>query len=136
MILFVPEFFCKISRFDNFRLFVLPDLKSTILKSRHHTIRELRNDILNSSLVTDMIDGIMSKSVGHDGLSILMIRMCCPYILPFFTHILNCIIEHRFSDRWKHASIIPLSKINNSKELKDLKPISVLSEISKILHPN
>lgn len=85
-------------------------------------------------VVASVIDGIKSTSTGQDGLGIQMIRMCCPYILPFLTNIINsCIIECKFPSKWKHASIIPLPKTSHPEELKDLRPISVLPAMSKIL---
>lgn len=44
-----------------------------------------------------------------------------------------CITNSVFSSIWKKAYIIPLGKIKNPKNFKDLRPISILPIISKIL---
>lgn len=60
--------------------------------------------------------------------------MCCPFITPFVTHIINsCILANTFPDSWKRALIIPIPKKNNIQDIKDLRPISILPTLSKIL---
>lgn len=63
-----------------------------------------------------------------------MIQLCCPYIVPFLTHIINCcLFEGIFPDKWKIACVVPLAKISTPNEFKDLRPISILSVLSKVL---
>ena len=56
-----------------------------------------------------------------------------------FLDILNNSIElHKFPDEWKKATVIPLPKINNPKQVSDFRPISLLplpgNIIEKLLH--
>ncbi|KAH1015908.1 hypothetical protein HUJ04_007219 [Dendroctonus ponderosae] len=46
---------------------------------------------------------------------------------------LNLTKENKYPDLWKRAVILPLPKVSNPKELKDLRPISILPAVSKIL---
>nr|CAI5840148.1 unnamed protein product [Callosobruchus analis] len=63
-----------------------------------------------------------------------MLLYCCPKIIPFITHIVNeCILRNYFPVRWKHALIMPLPKISQPSELKDLRNISILPTLSKVL---
>lgn len=63
-----------------------------------------------------------------------MILLCCPQILPYLTHIINHCLEFGvFPDNWKRAIIYPIPKIKNPFEFKDLRPISVLPTLSKLL---
>lgn len=90
--------------------------------------------LVDSDDISKLINNIKSTSTGQDGLNITMIRMCCPFVLPFITHIINsCIFTKTFPISWKYASVIPIAKNTDPKNFKDLRPISVLPTLSKIL---
>lgn len=90
-------------------------------------------ELTDEDTISKIIFAISSKSSGSDGLTIKMIKLCCPYILKYLVHILNsCILENTFPDAWKHAYVIPLPKVANPKQYSDLRPISLLSVLSKI----
>ncbi|CAH0559663.1 unnamed protein product [Brassicogethes aeneus] len=77
---------------------------------------------------------IKSKAVGSDGISIGMLLFCCPFIIPVLTHIINyCIETSSFPKGWKLSYITPIPKVRCPTELKDLRPISILPTMSKIL---
>lgn len=84
--------------------------------------------------VQKILYNIKTNAQGHDGFNIKLILMCCPTILPFLTHIINvCLKESVFPDSWKEALVKPVPKINNPEEFKDLRPISILPVLSKVL---
>lgn len=84
--------------------------------------------------VQKILYSIKSNATGHDGLSIKLLLMCCPLILPFVTHIINvCLDECIFPNAWKQALVQPIPKKHIPEELKDLRPISVLPTLSKVL---
>lgn len=84
--------------------------------------------------VLKAITGIKSGSEGVDGISIYILKLCCPFILPFITHIINyCILHSVFPKCWKEALIVPLPKVPTPREYRDLRPISILSSVSKVL---
>ncbi|XP_050516097.1 uncharacterized protein LOC126890962 [Diabrotica virgifera virgifera] len=77
---------------------------------------------------------IKSKSTGSDLLTIDMILMCCPFIVRYVTDIINtCLANNVFPDAWKIARVLPIPKIKEVKELGELRPISLLPVLSKVL---
>lgn len=83
--------------------------------------------------VLGAINQLKSNASGADGLSVQMIRLCCPVIVPFLTHIYNaCIDNSVFPSNWKVATVLPLPKVNNPVNFSDLRPISLLSVLSKV----
>ena len=63
-----------------------------------------------------------------------MILFCCPLIIPYLTNIVNCCIEKKyFPTSWKIANIMPLPKTKKPVEYKDLRPISILPILSKLI---
>lgn len=95
--------------------------------------------ILKFSKVDEMIvlthlTAIKSKATGSDGVQLEFLKLCCPFLLPYLTHLINFCIEHSaFPLDWKHANITPLPKTDLPVNFKDLRPISVLPALSKVL---
>ena len=93
-------------------------------------VEELRKEIKNiKNFKSSGIDNVASK-VLKDAFFILDEQ---------FLYILNKSIElHKFPDEWKKATVIPLPKINNPKQVSDFRPISLLplpgKIIEKLLH--
>lgn len=84
--------------------------------------------------VHNAIFKIKSDAYGIDNISIKMIKYCCPFIEKYITHIVNCCIEKNyFPSNWKCALVTPLQKNSNPQTFSDLRPISILPAISKIL---
>lgn len=88
---------------------------------------------VSEDTVFQLILSQKSKSVGLDGLSSEILRLCCPFLLPYITHIINFCISHSvFPSAWKIAKIIPLPKVNKPEQFSELRPISILPTICKI----
>lgn len=84
--------------------------------------------------VLKVISSIKSKATGVDGINISVILMTLPFLLPYYTHIINfCLLHSVYPELWKKARVIPLPKRNNPACFNDLRPISVLPTMSKIL---
>lgn len=62
-----------------------------------------------------------------------MVNLCLSRLLPIVTHIVHFCITNSVYPSWKKAHIIPLGKIKSPETFKDLRPISILPVISKIL---
>lgn len=61
---------------------------------------------------------IESGAAGSDGVSLKMLRLCVPYILPQLIHLFNsCLLDGQFPEIWKESRIRPLPKISNPKTL-------------------
>ena len=91
-------------------------------------------EVVSEEVVASLLLNIKSKSVGADGITLQMLCYCCPYALPYITHIINfCIQESTFPSCWKTAIVIPLPKTPNPSTYNDLRPISILPVLSKVL---
>uniref|UniRef100_A0A6P7HE79 Uncharacterized protein LOC114347572 n=1 Tax=Diabrotica virgifera virgifera TaxID=50390 RepID=A0A6P7HE79_DIAVI len=90
--------------------------------------------VIDELKVYEKILSIKSNASGHDNINITMILYCCPYILPFITHIFNfCLQKSIFPSVWKESKVIPLPKTDSPIDYNELRPISILCTFSKIL---
>nr|CAI5868891.1 unnamed protein product [Callosobruchus analis] len=63
-----------------------------------------------------------------------MTKLCVPLILPFVKHIINfCIVNSVYSASWKNAVVIPLPKKSVVEDYKDLRAVSILPVLSKLI---
>ena len=77
---------------------------------------------------------IDSNAVGSDNISRAMIVPLIDLLAPVIAKILNTSISSGiFPSSWKDAHVIPLPKKANPVNFSDLRPISILSFISKVL---
>lgn len=75
-----------------------------------------------------------TNAAGNDGLNLDMLNLTLPYTLQIITSIVNTSIEtNTFPDAWKCAVVRPLPKVSNPNSFKDLRPISILPCLSKVL---
>ena len=69
-----------------------------------------------------------------DGISLNMILLTLPQTFGVITAIVNMSIETGiFPEIWKDSIIKPIPKTSNPTELKDLRPVSILPFMSKIM---
>lgn len=84
--------------------------------------------------VAKIILRIKSNATGSDMISRDMILLTLPSTLKIITAIINSSIrEGVFPSMWKSAIVRPIPKKSNPTDLKDLRPISILPYLSKIL---
>uniref|UniRef100_A0A2A4JF59 Reverse transcriptase domain-containing protein n=1 Tax=Heliothis virescens TaxID=7102 RepID=A0A2A4JF59_HELVI len=84
--------------------------------------------------ISRVIKTIKSNAEGHDCITLTMLNLTLPQTLPVITHIINCsIVSSTFPDQWKIALVKPLPKTTNPTDVKDLRPISILPCLSKVL---
>lgn len=90
-------------------------------------------NIVETATVSDIILNLKSNAEGCDGISAAMLRLCCPHIIPYVTHIINCcILDCIVPESWKLAIISPLPKVKNPESYSDMRPISILPILSKV----
>lgn len=90
--------------------------------------------LINKEVILSIINKITTCASGIDDINSSMIKMSYPVIQNFLLHIINsCILENYFPEKWKIALIRPIPKSPDVKEYKDLRPISILPYMSKIL---
>lgn len=84
--------------------------------------------------ISNILQSIKTNAVGVDEISIKMIRMCFPAIISPITHIVNeCLRLSIFPSVWKIAKIYPLNKVQPPSSFGDLRPLSILPVLSKVL---
>lgn len=102
--------------------------------NKHPSNKTFTFKLVTPEDIENNINSIKSNAYGSDSISLNMIKYCLPSITPYLTHIINfCLEEGCFPNVWKQAIIQPIPKINNPATLSDLRPISVLPTLSKIL---
>lgn len=86
------------------------------------------------SEVHDLLFSLKSHAFGFDNVNAKMLQLCSPALDNHLTHILNCCLEMGyFPDIWKISVVKPLPKIKIPVSYSDLRPISLISTLSKIL---
>ncbi|XP_037299945.1 uncharacterized protein LOC115455175 [Manduca sexta] len=86
------------------------------------------------SEVLKIVKSIKTKACGHDSINIEMIRLTLPVTLTIITDVINCsIISNVYPETWKLAKVKPIPKSTKVEEYKDLRPISVLPVLFKVL---
>jgi len=86
------------------------------------------NEIIN------ILGTIKTKVFGLDQLNITLLLLCCPFILQPLTHIINvCLEKSYFPKKWKQAKVIPLPKVKCPTDFGQLRSISILPTLSKVL---
>lgn len=84
--------------------------------------------------VAKILLNIKTNARGVDDLSMDMVLLTLPHTLSLITGIVNkSITTSTFPSQWKIAKINPIPKISHPTDLKDLRPISILPVLSKVL---
>lgn len=84
--------------------------------------------------VLNFLRGLKSNALGSDNISLDMLLMTLPRTLGIITSIINrSISTSTFPNLWKMAVVQPIPKVVNPNSIKDVRPISLLPCISKIL---
>jgi hypothetical protein len=89
---------------------------------------------IDENVVARLLLCTKSNAMGHDEITFDMILMTLPRTLAIITHLINSSIEtSEVPTAWKIAIVRPIPKISDPKEFSDLRPISILPYLSKIL---
>ncbi|KAF2889342.1 hypothetical protein ILUMI_16831, partial [Ignelater luminosus] len=136
----IPDYLKDVNRINNYFVSSVDDIvnPNVTVPREYENLRldvgefkfapVVENDIIR------VLNKIKSNSAGIDTINIKMIRYCCPVLIPFLTHLINFCLENGVVlDDWKIAKVVPLHKTNAPKEPKDLRPISILPVLSKVL---
>ncbi|XP_026746094.1 uncharacterized protein LOC113507436, partial [Trichoplusia ni] len=103
-------------------------------RSRRHSPSVFSLTETNQETVLKIIRGLESNARGVDGISLDMLTLTLPSTLQAITAIINKSIEScTFPCLWRRAIVCPIPKVNDPVNLKDLRPISILPCLSKIL---
>lgn len=89
---------------------------------------------IEPKFILDVLKQLKSNAVGPDGISLHMIKILIPCILPTLVDVFNYSLQHAtYPDIWKKANVIALPKISNPLLLTDYRPISILCVFAKML---
>src|SRR5436190_1640812 len=86
----------------------------------------MRFRMVTEEEVKNSMNGVKSRAVGTDKLSIDMIRAASPYALGAITHLINASLStSKFPQGWKTSIIHPQPKVTNPTEISQFRPISI-----------
>lgn len=89
---------------------------------------------VGEATVFNFIKSIDSNATGVDGISRDLILLSLPRTLAIITNIINkSIVTGVVPSQWKKALITPIPKVDKPSNLNDLRPISILPFLSKLL---
>lgn len=89
---------------------------------------------VGEEMVEKILLSIDTKAQGVDGLTVDMVLLTIPRTLKVITTIINRSLETGvFPESWKVAMVGPLPKIPHPMQIKDLRAISILPILSKVL---
>ena len=135
----IPEHLIDVERINEYFCSVFSDKDCGELVNFYNNIPPVQGEIFSFSLATvDDINralfGIRSDAFGCDNISLRMLKYCSPFIDPFITHLVNVCLENGFfPDSWKLSVVQPIPKTAAPERHSDLRPISLLPVLSKIL---
>ena len=104
---------------------IFGDVNPVSFEMRQFTLDELLKHIKNTSIY---------KSSGIQDLSTRFLKNTMFYMPNVFLHIYNRVsLTGVFPDTWKVATVVPLPKCNNQNDLFELRPVSLLPIIGKLM---
>ena len=72
-------------------------------------------------------------SSGHDNIPVRYLKSVAEYVTSPMMHITNTSIDQEiFAEQWNISRVCPIPKTDNPTSIKDYRPISVLSVLSKV----
>lgn len=99
-----------------------------------HVSEGFRFRSVNDTEIIRALYSIKSNAVGLDGIPIIFIKIMSHFILPYIKHLFNTIISSsKFPRGWKAVKIIPIKKKPRVNSINNLRPISILCALSKVL---
>lgn len=82
----------------------------------------------------EALNKVKSRSVGIDNISIHFIKLVFPFISGLILHLINYILTTSvFPVAWKTARVVPIPKSRVVHGSEDLRPISILPALSKVV---
>jgi hypothetical protein len=91
-------------------------------------------DSCTKEQIKKIITSIKTNANGHDDITISMILLALDDTLPIITDIINASIQFGvFPEAWKIAKVRPIPKSSKVDNYKELRPVSILPLLSKVL---
>lgn len=111
------------------------DVMNMFKQSRiNETLPKFTFTPVSSDDVISVMKEIKSKAVGSDNISIDMINSVSFYAIEAITHLVNVSLQTGvFPENWKLSVVRPLPKVIKPVTVEQLRPISILTAMSKVL---
>lgn len=136
----IPQQLKNVNDINNYFLSVFSPVNNCPNTTNYYATNKFNNNISFSFRLATVEDiktiilDLKSNAYGIDQICARMLQYCSPVICPYITHIINCcLLSGYFPDIWKSSVIRPLPKINNPSTFNELRPISILPALSKVL---
>lgn len=95
---------------------------------------EFHLEKIGCETIMEIIKKMQTNATSHDQINAEMIKLTLPETAEIITEIVNrSIATNTYPEVWKRALVRPIPKSNSLEELKDLRPISILPALSKVL---
>ena len=90
---------------------------------------------VNEQDVADVIKTLKTnKASGPDGISPKMLSLCSSALVKPLTRLFNASLKlGKVPDEWKMANIVPIHKKGSTTEVKNYRPISLISCVGKVM---
>lgn len=101
---------------------------------RANNISMYMNPIDQCQVLRTLSETKINKAIGHDGISGLIIKRLSPVLAEPLTDLINLIISQgKYPKNLKKANVTLVPKPGFNGNINDLRPISVLPELNKII---
>ena len=90
--------------------------------------------VTDKDIVVALTSMASTTSSGTDNITLQQLRLSSPEILPVLANIFNLSLRTRkFLLQWKHSLVTPVHKKGDIHDVRNYRPISLLSNVSKLL---
>ena len=98
------------------------------------TTEKISSFDISKDEITKIIRSLdLNKAHGHDGISILMLKLCASSISkPLFLLFKHSLENECFPNKWKKANIVPIHKKGDKQLIQNYRPVSLLPICEKI----
>ena len=134
---FVCDFEEKSKIFNNYfaqQCSVINNNSTVPEKILYRTDASLAKIVFTADDIANIINILDSnKSLGHDNISIRMLKICGVSICkPLEITFRSCLNHGKFPEEWKKANVVPVFKKGDKQCVKNYHPVSLLPICSKI----
>lgn len=107
---------------------------------RNHLKEDLHNKPkftftqVTEAQLSQIIASLKSNAQGIDDINLKLLKLVAPYCIGSLTDVINnSLLQSMVPEVWKKSIIVPIPKVSNPSSLTELRPISVLPTMSKVL---
>lgn len=138
----IPEELCDVERINNYFVDTVPGDNGISVQETvdYYTDGEssfggaFQFTLIDDDIIIRIITELRSNATGSDHINLYMLKICGIEIVKFITHIINsCLLMSYFPKSWKVANVVPYPKTDNPADFSELRAVSILPVLSKIL---